>query len=56
MASKSKRTFTSNKGIVYHFSCRYAKKTPDGFWEDVCDRLAYMGVFDGIFPSKSKRC
>ena len=55
MASKSKRTFVSNKRIAYRFSSSYAKKTPEGFWGDVCDRLAYMGVFDGILHSKSKR-
>ncbi|MFA6528061.1 MAG: hypothetical protein WCT46_00800 [Candidatus Gracilibacteria bacterium] len=45
---KGEVVYTTNRGIKIHIIPHYAKKTPEGLWEDVYEALRRMGVFDGI--------
>ncbi len=53
--TKKSVTFRSNRGHILHITCHYAKKTPDGFWEDVYNVLERCGVFEGILPTNMKK-
>ncbi len=42
---KDKTVIYTNRSKIT-FTCKYAEKTPDGFWEDVYNALLRMGVFN----------
>jgi hypothetical protein len=46
--SKNKVVVKTNRGHTIVVTCKYAKKTPEWFWEEVYHALEYLRVFDGI--------
>lgn len=41
-------TITTNRGNTIHITLCYAKKEPEGLWDNVFQTLLHMGVFDDM--------
>lgn len=46
--SKNMVVVKTNRGHILVMTCKYAKETPDGFWESVYGALEHIGVFKDL--------